>query len=149
MKKAISVFSVFSATLIAFFGATPAFAAGTITNVTGVVKDGNGNPAGGANVTAMCNNVSHSTTAQLNGSYQILFSTADNCTSSDTVSVTGSKGGSSGGASGQVHLQKNLGSVDLDFSVVNFSVPEFTTILGMIAGFTTLGGYLALRKRTM
>jgi len=103
----------------------------------------------GVNVTATCNGISHSTTTVANGSYQIIFSTADNCTTADTVSITGNKGGNSGGGSAQVHLQKNLGEVNLNFSVVNFSVLNFTTMLGLIAGITSLGGYLALRKRSV
>jgi hypothetical protein len=148
MKKIVSLFSFLIVAVVALtLTSSSAFAAGSITNVTGVVKDGNGNPDAGVDVTATCNGISHSTTSVANGSYQIIFSTADNCTTADTVSITGTKGGNSGGGSAQVHLQKNLGTVNLNFSVVNFSVPEFTTMLGFIAGITALGGYLALRKK--
>jgi hypothetical protein len=148
MKKIISLFSFSVLLAVATFSPASAFAATpTITNVTGVVKDGNGNPLSGVTVTATCNGISHSTASVANGSYQILFSEADNCVVPNTVTITGTKGSNAGGGSAQVHLQKNLGTVDLDFSVVNFAVPEYTTMLAFVAGLVSLGSYLALKKR--
>ena len=154
MKKILSLLSIlFLLAVTATFTSSVSYAdvqPGTITNVTGVVLDGSNHPLSGAIVTVTCSNgAHHATTSKLNGSYQVLFSIADNCIVGDTVSVVGTNGSATGGGTGQVHLQKNLGVVNLDFSVVNFSVPEFSPLFGMFAGLTALGSFYILKKRNI
>jgi hypothetical protein len=118
-----------------------------ITTVSGVVKDAQGHNDPGVNVTVICNGKDpQNTTTQNDGSYQVTFD-LNQCFSGDTVSASGTKGSDSGGGSTTVQPGASSDNITLNFAVVNFSVPEFSTLLGTLAGGFALGTYMVLRKK--
>ncbi len=127
------------------------FAAGpqVITTITGVVKDATNHVDSGVSVTETCNGFSHSTTTLSNGSYGFSIPESDGCVIGKTVSVTGTKGSQSGGGSASVNNLVTTDSLVINFAVVNFSVPEFSTTLGAIAGFLAIGTFFLMRKRNL
>jgi hypothetical protein len=118
-----------------------------ITSVSGVVKDAQGHVDPGVNVTVTCNGKDPQTaTTQNDGSYQATFD-LNQCFSGDTVAATGTKGSDSGGGSTTVQPGASADDITINFAVVNFSVPEFSTLLGTLAGGFALGTYMVLRKK--
>jgi hypothetical protein len=118
-----------------------------ITSVSGDVQDAQGHADPGVNVTVTCNGKDpQNATTENDGSYQITFD-LNQCFAGDTVSASGTKGSDSGGGSTTVQPGATSNDIQLNFAVVNFSVPEFSTILGFLGGTFALGTYMLLRKR--
>lgn len=121
-----------------------------LTTVSGVVRNSANHVEPGVNVSVTCNGHTLPTTTLPDGTYQVVFQTADNCIVGDTVTASGIKGSASGHGSATVHTSGTFGIVTLDFAVDDFtvSVPEFSTTLGLFTGMLSLGGFLTLRKKT-
>lgn len=131
---------------------TPAFASEKheITAVAGTIKDSSNNPVDHATVTVTCNGHTKTTHTNSIGFYGVAFHN-HNCTDGDTLTVTADKAGvGSSSSTGTVGEHDNdQGRVDLDLSLVNFSIPEFSTLLGSTAFIGSLGSFLLLKKKSI
>lgn len=111
------------------------------TAVTGVVTE-NFTAVPNANVTALCKGHTQADVADAQGSYLVLFPSAD-CPFGSTVKVTASYGGHGGASSGTV----NGVTTKLNLAIVNISIPEYGMIGGAIAGSAGIGMIIYSRRR--
>ncbi len=118
-----------------------------ITKVRGTITGPDGKPFKHADVTVTCDGETKSTKTGGNGWYNATFHGINTCDEGDTAYITASKDGISGSATGVVVEKKDGRFVDRNFSIINFSVPEFGLFTGAIALIGSAGTFYALRKR--
>lgn len=118
-----------------------------ITHVSGQVTGPDGKPFKDADIVIICDGQTDNTKTRGNGNFNKIFIGKNTCEAGDTVTVTATKDGVSGSGSGIVVSRRDGRFVDVNFSVINFSVPEFGLLTGAVALIGSAGTFYALRKR--
>ena len=115
--------------------------------VRGVITGSGGSPVSGANVSALCNGSTITTTSNGVGFYTMDFGNAA-CDSGNMVYVTASKGGQHGSNNGLMDKNGAAGGVELDLALIDVPlVPEFSLITGVMTFLTSGGAVYFLRKK--
>jgi hypothetical protein len=143
----ISLLALFS--LVLFFAPVHTYAA-TIFNITtlrGQILGSDGKPLRLADITAVCDGHTQHAITGANGNYVVIFVGQNVCEAGDTVTVTATKDGHSDTGTGTVQVNKDGRFIDLNFSTIDFSVPEFGFFPGVLAAIASAGAYLALRRK--
>jgi hypothetical protein len=79
--------------------------------------------------------------------YAVSFPQSE-CKAGDTVSASASTGEGSGSSAETVqNTAVNGPAVDLDIAVVDITVPEFGTVVGMMTGVSAVGGFLLMKQK--
>jgi LPXTG-motif cell wall-anchored protein len=140
MKKNILLIA-----LIAIFVILPAasFANSTLTQVTGKVTY-NGKAVSGATVRIVCNTYVKHTTTNKKGVYTSEYPVS-RCANGRKATATATKGTETG--SGSVKIKNHKGVLNIALCKKVVSVPEFSTILGIIAVLIAGGAFLTIRRR--
>jgi len=118
-----------------------------ITTIRGQIMGPDNKPLKLANITVTCDGQTKHTITGANGKYVVIFFGKNVCAAGDTVTVTASKDGNSGSGTGTVDLKRDGRFVDVNFSTLSFSVPEFGTLPGAVALISATGIYFALRRK--
>ena len=110
--------------------------------VTGTVYDQAHNNVSGATVTVICNNVTESTTSNIDGDYYVTFAPGI-CYFNDPVTVNAVKGSASGSNEGNMCSGEDC---EIPVALVDVTVPEFGVIAGAVALIGALGIFVYKRK---
>jgi hypothetical protein len=115
--------------------------------VSGTVTDGSGSPVSGGSVFVQCNGAVRNVGILGNGTYATSFPQTE-CKAGDTITASASTGEGSGSNAETVqNTTVNGPVVDLDIAVVDITVPEFGTVVGMMTGVGAIGGFLLMRQK--
>ncbi len=118
-------------------------AAPATTSISGAITN-NGSPVFHAKVTVTCNgHVKHVSSNNVGG-YLANFKAA-NCPNGSHVIVSATKKGTGGSSSGTVAALTSK----LNVSVINVSVPELGTVVGISAAVLGAGSFLIIRRRQL
>lgn len=117
--------------------------------ISGTVYNSEGTPVNGGSVNVTCGSTTKVAIIDGSGNYAKTFTQVE-CKAGDTATATASTSDGSGSSSEVVqNTVVNGPIVDLDIAVIDINVPEFGLIGGALTGLASIGGYLALRAKTM
>lgn len=145
--KSIFFVTLLSLLVLVFPNTTNAADPFDITTIRGQIKGPDNKPLKLANITVTCDGQTKHTITGANGKYVVIFFGKNVCAAGSTVTVTASKDGNSGSGTGTVQLKHDGRFVDVNFSTLSFSVPEFGALPGAIAAIGATGIYFALRRK--
>jgi len=117
--------------------------------ISGTVYNNEGSPVNGGSVNVTCGATTKLAIIDGSGNYAKTFTQVE-CKAGDTATATASTGEGSGTSSEVVqNTVVNGPIVDLDIAVIDITVPEFGLIGGALTGLISVGGYLAMRSKSM
>jgi hypothetical protein len=112
-----------------------------VTQVTGAVTN-NGQAVKGAKVSVTCVSTTKNTKTDKTGTYLVQFN-AKKCPLGSVITAAASKGKQSGSKTGTATSY----TPQLNVALINISIPEFSTVLGIVALVVAAGAFLSIRSR--
>lgn len=116
-----------------------------VTVIKGIIRDTDNKKVHKATVQVTCNGFTRTFTTG-NGIYFVTFNQSE-CGNNSNVVVSASKGNESGSASKVIHGRGPIITANINATVMNVAVPEFSTYTMTLAVAMCAGAYLIFRKR--